>query len=302
MIDSTFLEQLRKMNFLARRKVSGIYMGSRKSIRQGKGIEIADHRDYYPGDDFRSIDWRLYGRTEKLYIRRFEEEKDLTLHILIDSSASMNFSTTKMNKFDYSGSIGVGFAYIAMCNHEKFTSALYSDHITGLIQTKKGKRNFFRMIEILNNAKLRGKTNLDSCMEQYTKIIKSKSFIIVISDFIEPIESLRNGIYRIAKHSKEAILIQVLDPGEIYLRWSDDIKFEDMETSRFEIAYLSPEFKNRYRNRLNEHIFEIQKICNDTGIEFFSITTEKPVFNSFMNILRDETKISRHMNKNVQKI
>jgi len=74
-IDPTFLDQLKKLNFMARKKVSTIYMGSRKSIMMGRGIEIVDHREYYPGDDFRTIDWKLYGRTEKLYIRRFEEER-----------------------------------------------------------------------------------------------------------------------------------------------------------------------------------------------------------------------------------
>jgi len=284
-IDSTFLDQLKGLDLLARRKVSSVYMGSRRSVRQGRGIEIADYREYYPGDDFRSIDWRVYARTERLYIRRFEEEKDLTLHILIDSSASMDFSVSGMRKFDYGGSIAVGFAYLAMSKYEKFASALFSDRITDVMQPKKGKMHFFRMVELLNNAIQKGKTDLEKCIGQYTNMIKSRSFIIVISDFIEPMESLEYAIYRIAKYSKEAVLVQILDPGEISLRWTDDIRFEDMESLKSERTFLSPDFKKRYQERLKEHISGIQEICDDTGIEFYSITTDTPLFDAFVGIV-----------------
>ncbi|OYT42159.1 MAG: DUF58 domain-containing protein [Candidatus Altiarchaeales archaeon ex4484_43] len=284
-IDPTFLDQLKGLELLARRKVSSVYMGSRRSVRQGRGIEIADYREYYPGDDFRSIDWRVYARTERLYIRRFEEEKDLTLHILIDSSASMDFSVSGMRKFDYGGSIAVGFAYLAMSKYEKFASALFSDRITDVMQPKKGKMHFFRMVELLNNAIQKGKTDLEKCIGQYTNMIKSRSFIIVISDFIEPMESLEYAIYRIAKYSKEAILVQILDPGEISLRWTDDVRFEDMESLKSERTFLSPDFKKRYQERLKEHISGIQEICDDTGVEFYSITTDTPLFDAFVGIV-----------------
>lgn len=293
MIDPTFLDQLKKLNFLARRKVSSVYMGSRRSIKQGRGMELYDHREYYPGDDFRSIDWKLYSRTEKLYIRRFEEEKNLTLHILVDSSASMDFSTVKMRKFDYAGSIAAGFAFIALNRYEKFAPVLYSNRIMGIMPSRKGKMHFFRMINLLNGAKQIGETDLGECMNQYSRFIKTKSFLIVISDFLEPIDSLREGIYRIARRSKEAILIQTLDPGEINLKWTDDINFEDMETSKFERAYLSPDFRKNYTNRLREHIFDIQEICDDTGIEFFSVSTDTPLFDVFVGIVEGEIREER---------
>lgn len=288
MIDLTFLEQLRKLNLIARRKVSSIYVGGRRSICQGRGIEAFDHREYYPGDDFRAIDWKLYGRTEKLYIRRFEEERNLILHILVDSSASMDFSTINVRKFDYAGGIAAGFAYIATRRYEKFGTAFYADKIKGILQSRKGKMHFFRMIDLLNNVSLNGMTNLEVCISQYTNMIKSKSFIVVISDFLEPIESLRNGIYRIAKYSRDAILVQILDPGEIDLKFSDDINFEDMETTKFERAYISPNFRIDYKKRLQEHIFNIQKVCDSAGIEFFSFGTDTPIFDAFLNIVESD--------------
>jgi len=288
-IDSTFLDQLKRLDLIARKKVSSIYMGSRRSIRQGRGIEIADYREYNPGDDFRSIDWRVYARTERLYIRRFEEEKDLVLHILLDSSASMDFTMSGMRKFDYGGSIGAGFAYLALNRHEKFAFALFSDKIYNVMQPKKSTMHFFNMVDLINCSVQQGSTDLKRCIEQYTNLIKSRSFIIVISDFIEPMDSLEYGICRVAKYSKEAILIQILDPGEINLPWTDDIKFEDMESSETERTFLSPDFRKKYSEKLREHIARIQEICDDVGVKFFSLTTNTPLFDAFINIVEHNT-------------
>ena len=285
MIDSTFLNQLKGLKYLARKKVSSVYIGTRSSVKQGRGLELYDHREYYAGDDFRTIDWKLYGRTEKLYIRRFEEEKDLTLHILVDASSSMDFSTGPMRKFDYAGSIAAGFAYLAMSKYEKFAPALYSNRLTEIMPPRKGKMQFFRFVTLLNEASLKGDTNLGECMNEYSSYIKSKSFLIVVSDFLEPIEYIRKGIYRAARGSKEAILIQTLDPGEINLKWSDDIDFEDMESTRSEKVYLSPNFKKDYAKKFREHIFEIRETCNDTGVAFHSISTDTPLFEAFVGIL-----------------
>lgn len=286
-IDSTFLEQLKNLDIITKRKVVNVYMGSRPSIRQGRGIEIADYREYYPGDDFRSIDWRVYARTERLYVRRFEEEKDLVLHLLLDSSASMDFAVSGiLRKFDYAGSIAAGFAYLALNKNEKFAFALFSDKIRDVMQPKKSTFHFFKLVDLINSSSQSGKTNLKRCIDQYTNLIKSRSFIVLISDFIEPIESLEYGIYKIAKYSKEAILVQVLDPGEINLQWNDDIKFEDMETSETERTFLSPDFKREYSERLKQHIFEIKEICNDAGVEFYSLKTDTPLFDAFVQIIQ----------------
>ncbi len=284
-IDPTFLDQLKKLNIIARRKVSSLYMGGRKSVMMGRGIEIVDHREYVPGDDFRAIDWKLYGRTEKLYIRRFEEERKQILHILVDSSASMDFSIEGMRKFDYAGSLAAGFVYVAMKNYEKFTTTLYREDIGRLMQPKKGKRNFFRVIEMLNRAEQGGKTNLKMCMEQYSSMIKSRAFMIVISDFMEPIQSLRDGIYRIAKSSRDAKIVQVLDPGEINLRWRDDVEFEDMEGTETIKTFLSPGFRKDYQKRLEEHILHIRSICDDVGVDFYSVRSNEPLFDSFVRII-----------------
>jgi len=284
-VDPEFLNQLGNLELIARKRVSNINVGSKRSIQTGKGIEISDHRQYYPGDDFKAIDWRLYGRTERLYIRRFEEEKDLITHILLDSSSSMDFALGGLRKFNYAANLAAGFAFLSVRKYEKFGSALFSNGINEIIQPKKSKTHFFRLIELIDRSSQEGETDLKRSVEEYTKMIKHRSFVIVLSDFIEPIESLEHAVFQIAKYSKEAILIQVLDPGEINLSYREDVNFEDMESSEYERTYLSPGFKKDYLKKIRNHIFSLQEICKDAGVDFYSVTSDKPLFDSIIQVI-----------------
>jgi uncharacterized protein (DUF58 family) len=285
LIDPSFLDELRELDFVISKKVSSVFAGGRPSVKHGRGIEVIDYREYIPGDDFRLIDWKVYARSEKLYIRRFEEEKELTIHLLVDSSLSMGFKTGRLSKFDYAGSIAAGFGYISVNNHEKFALALFSSAIREITQPRKSQNHLFNVMQLLNTVELKGSTNLGVCASQYTKLIKTKSFTIIISDFLEELDTVKEGIYRLAKQSKEMMLIQVLDPWELELGWKDDVKFQDMETGEVKRTYLSPGFKRDYTRSITEHNSKIQSICHDLGVEFVSVTTDTPLFDSFVKIV-----------------
>ena len=286
MIDPEFFEQLKRFSFLVKKRVSSVYAGGRRSKAYGQGIETIDYREYFPGDDIKAIDWKIYGRTERLHIRRFEEEKTLTTHILIDSSKSMDFSTKKlMKKFDYGSMIAAGFMYMVVKENEKFGMATYTTELRNIIQPKKGMNHFFNAVELLNNIELQGKTNLGICAEQYAKTIKTKPLIVVISDFLEPFSSIKEGIYRLAKSSNDIIVIHVVDPGELSLWVEGDTKLHDLETMDKKRLYISPRFKERYKQRFERHIFQIRECCNDSGAQFYSVRTDMPIFETFLDII-----------------
>jgi uncharacterized protein (DUF58 family) len=285
MIDPSFLDQLKGLSLVLKRRVSSSYSGGRHSVQYGRGIEPIDHREYIRGDDFRLVDWKLYGRTEKLYVRRFEEEKSMILRILVDSSSSMDFKSDGIRKFDYAGSLAAGFGYLSVHENEKFTTALFSEKLREMMQPDKSKKHLFEVIDLMNRVKLSGETNLSASVNQYVKTIKSKSFSVIISDFMEPIDSLKDGIYRMAKASKELMIIQVLDPCELSMKWTDDINFEDLESGKIERVYLSPNFKNDYSRRVYEHITQLQWICSDIGVPFGLITTDTPLLDAFVRLV-----------------
>jgi len=289
-VDPSFIDQLQKLTLLSRRRVSSIYAGSRRSLKQGRGIEAVDYREYLPGDDVKDVDWKIYGRTEKLYVKRFAEEKNLLVHILLDASSSMNFSTGGMLKYDYAGSLAAGFAYLTIHENDKFALSLFSEHLREIMAAKKGKLHFFSAVDLMNKTELKGESSIAQSMAEYSSLIKSKSFTVLFSDFLEPIETVRDGVYRIAKNSKELMLVQVLDPWEIDLGWTDDILFEDLETSATEQTYMSPKFKDKYHRMIAGHVYQLHKLSEEAGCDLYTLTTDKPLIDSFMTLINREVE------------
>ena len=287
-IDASFIDELKKLTLASRRRVSSIYAGTKRSIQQGRGIEAVDHREYFPGDDPQTVDWKVYGRTEKLYIKRFEEEKNLSLHLLLDSSSSMGFNLSGMMKFDYAGSLAAGFAYLAVQENEKFSISLFGERLRTVLALARGKPHFFKGLQALNTTSLTGSTNLADCMHEYHSLIKSKAYVVLFSDFLEPLAEIEEGIYRIAKSSAELMLVQVLDPGEISLKFKDDIIFEDMEDHGEERSFMSPKFRKDYHSSLLDHTFSIKKICDRLGVDFFTAVTDQPLFPTFVSLINRE--------------
>jgi uncharacterized protein (DUF58 family) len=286
MIDLDFLKQLKKLDLLAKKKVVSSYAGVKRSVSQGRGIEPVDHREYNFGDDLKFVDWKVYARTEKLFIKRFEEDKSLTAHTLVDSSKSMDFKSPgqKYNKFDYASMLAVGFAYLTTKENEKFALAIVNSQLETVLQPKRGKRQFFATIDALNKQKLSGTTNLDASTKQYSKFINSKSLVVVISDFLEPIETIKNGLYRLGKFTQNYIVIQVFDPGEKRLDWQGDVKLRDLETNEEKKIFFSPSLRKEYAVRFMAHMEKVHSVCDDLGADFFSVPTDKDVFEVLFDI------------------
>jgi len=238
MIEIEFLKQLRKLDLLVKKKVISSYAGARRSLRQGRGMEPVDHREYFLGDDLKFVDWKVYARTEKLFIKRFEEEKNLTTHLLVDCSNSMNYQSkiAQRTKFDYASMLAIGFAYLVTKENEKFGLTTFNQKLENVMQPKRGRRQFFTAIDLLNEQKLKGRTDLDKAAELYAKMIKTKSLVVLVSDFLEPMPTIQSGLYRLAKKAKSMIVIHIADPGEMRLDWQGDLKLYDLETDQINYA------------------------------------------------------------------
>jgi len=278
MIDTSFFKELDRFSFMVRKRVSTAYSGSRRSILKGRGMEPVSYREYTQGDDFKIIDWKVYGRTEKLYVKEFEEEKSLTTHILLDTSKSMDFR----DKFEYAAMLALGFAYLVTKDNEKFAVATFGEEIN-ITRPKRGRRYLSQTIDLLNGTELVGKTHFDYCMEKYASVIKSRSLVIIISDFMAEVDAIRNAIFRLGDN--ELVLIQVLDPLESNLDLGGEAKLIDLETDARMDIYTSPKLRAEYQKRLNDHIAKIKETCLTVGADFHTVTTDKPVFDAIFEVV-----------------
>ena len=281
MISTDFLDQLDRFHLVVKKRVTSTYTGPRKSIAAGRGLTFKDHRIYSPGEDIRLIDWKVFARTDNLYIKTFEEERNLTAHIIMDASASMGFGKP-ISKFDYAAMLGVGFAYLAMKENEKFQFSTFSEDIE-VFQPRRGMSQLASMVFHLNNSKTQGYSKLMDAMVQYKKVIGGRSLLVLVSDFLIDAEEVIEALYTLGDH--EIKIIQVLDPIEKDLKYSGDFKLIDSESKSMLRTYISPRLRVEYQQMLDNHSVRIEEVCNRLGIRFHQITTDTPIFDAFYKVL-----------------
>ena len=281
MINIDFLDQLDRFHLVVKKRVTSNFVGPRKSVAAGRGLTFKDHRIYAPGDDIRLIDWKVFARTDHLYIKTFEEERNLTAHIIMDASASMGFGKP-VSKFDYAAMLGVGFAYLAMRENEKFQFSTFNEGLE-IFQPRRGMSQLASMVFYLNNVKTQGNSKLLDAMVQYRKVVGSRSLLVLISDFLVDISEVIEALYNLGDH--EIKVIQVLDPIERDLKYSGDFKLIDSESGSMLRTYISPRLRVEYQQMLDNHVAKMEDTCNKLGIHFFQITTNTPIFDAFYRVL-----------------
>ncbi len=281
MIDTSFLDQLKRFNLVINKRVTSNLTGPRKSKAAGRGLTFKDYRIYAPGDDIRLIDWRVFARTDNYYIKVHEEERNLTVHLIVDKSASMEFGKP-ISKFDYASMIIVGFAYLALKDNEKFQFSTFADTLE-IFQPKRGMSHLAAMVQHMNSIKPKGYSKLLDTIRQYKKVIGTKSMLVIASDFLVNIEEIREAFYLLGDH--EIKIIQVLDRVEKELKFEGDMKLIDSETKGMLRTFISPRMRMEYQQQLDNHCAKIEEVCNKLNIDYNLAITDTPLFDTFYKIL-----------------
>lgn len=283
-IDTSFLTQLDRYAIPLSRRVTAVHTGSHQSTRTGAGLDIIDHRKYNQGDSLKRIDWNLYARTEKLYIRRFEEDKNLNMVILLDASSSMLFPDNTPNKFEYAATVAAGVSYIVMKHNDVYTIATFADDID-YTKSHKGRDDFLRTIDNLTQIPVSGTTKLADCADSIYPRIKSKSMVLIMSDFLDNLDSVQKAVNRLARH--ELVIVHIYDENEINLPESVDgtVKFIDSETGE-EISFtVGAGFKKEYASEYSKHMAELEKIAYDFKIPYFRVSIKNEPFDTVLKII-----------------
>jgi len=278
MIDGSFLKQLDKFNLIINKRITSSFVGNRATRNVGSGLVFGDYASYSLGDDFRSIDWKVYARSGKLYVKRYEEDKNLTVHVVLDFSASMGFH----NKSEYASKLGLGFIYLAIKNNEKYVLSTFSENLEFFRPTKESKQ-IACIVDYLNNKKTTGKTNLWVSMANYKSLVNTISMVVIISDFFYDISQIRDVLFKYK--GNDIRLIQVLDPLERDLHLQGNFKLKDLESGNKLRAFITPSLRNKYLNKMQVHSDEITKLCDPVGAKFFRISTDEDLFSVFYRIL-----------------
>ncbi|WP_144901161.1 DUF58 domain-containing protein [Halobellus captivus] len=275
-IEPDFLDELARLERSLRHRTDSRRQGEQRSANVGEGLTFSDYRRYTPGDDVRLIDWRVYARTDEHFIKQYEAERDLTVHVLLDSSASMGFGTERANKFEFGARVGLAFAYFAVVGHDSFRFSTIGTDAERLDRGRSTRGELLRLLGALNGTNPADRTAFFDALAAYARTIRSRSLVVVVSDFLDSPDAIEDGIAALG--DSEVLLVHLVAPEERDPDVTGDAVFEDPETGSTQRAYFAGSTAESYRERLTEHVDDVaararrlraEHVVVDTGADFF---------------------------------
>lgn len=283
LLDEEFLRKLEQLSLLARRIRRSIARGENISIRRGASLEFADYRLYQPGDDFRYLDWNIYSRLDRLFVKLFTAEENLTVHILIDTSNSMAFGNP--SKLWYGGRLAAALGYLAVSNLDRVGVSAFAEGIEHSLQPVRQKSHALSLFRYIEKLKPSGRTNFNRTLRDYSLRTRRPGLAILITDLLDPggyVEGLQALIYR----RFDVLLIQVLEENELVPQFKGPFRLVDGETSEETELTVESETVEAYQKRLGSYFQEIEDFCLSHDIEYLRTTTAVPFEEVVFSYLR----------------
>jgi uncharacterized protein (DUF58 family) len=281
-IDPGFLDQLDRFDSSMKRETSSQYQGDQESPDIGEGLTFSDYRRYAPGDDTRLIDWKLYARTEEYFIKQYEEERSLTVHVLVDSSSSMDFGSGEEHKFEYAAKLGLGFCYLTAEENNDFRFSTFGDDHERLDTGRSNRGELLRLVDLLNEQELGGRTDFRNALEGYVSTISSRSLVVVLSDFLGEVDEIEEGLAALS--GNELATAQVLSPDELDPDVLGDTVFEEPETAQELRTYYGGRLAQQYQQRLRAFTDEVAARASDLRASHTLVNTGDDFFDSFASV------------------
>lgn len=277
MIEPDFLDELDRFDAALDRRVSSLFRGEHRSSRLGEGLTFRDYRSYVPGDDPRLLDWNLYARTDELYVKQFESERNLTVHVLLDGSESMGFGDE--DKFEYGAKVGLGYCYLTARENDDFRFAVVRDDFERLDGGASTTGEVLRLVDLLNEVEPAGSIDFPGALAEYDGTIRSRSLVVVASDFLADPEDIAAGLEALA--GNELVVVHVVAPEELEPPVRGDTIFEGVEREHEVRTYVGPRTIQAYRRRLERHWTEVESIVSDLDATYVRVDTGQEFFESF---------------------
>ncbi|PJA97013.1 MAG: DUF58 domain-containing protein [Ignavibacteriales bacterium CG_4_9_14_3_um_filter_34_10] len=270
------VSKLNSLELKARLVVEGFKAGLHKSPYHGFSVEFSQHRPYMQGDSIKNIDWKVYAKSEKYFIKQYEEETNLIADIIVDCSNSMNFkSDANISKFEYSIILAAAFSYLLINQQDAAGLHLFAEKLKVSIPYKSSRSHLKTILTELNNIKPAGITSISAGLDEVAKRINKRGLTIIISDFFDDLDEIISSIKRIHYKKNEIIIFQILDLIELDFGFGSDKTFVDLETNE-KISTLPFQIQRAYQEAMNDFLSKFKNECLSLGVEYNLITTKTP--------------------------
>lgn len=286
------LAQLAPFELRARMLVEGLGSGMHASPRQGQAVEFSEHRPYTPGESLRNLDWKVFGRSDKLYLKRYEQETNLDVMVLVDASSSMRFGTlgTKSGwggtdagrgtqawtKFDCAAATTVALAHLCLEQRDRVGLEVYADEVRAVVRRSGAKGQWRSLVQTLATVQVGGRSRLDRAIDHVVATLESRTLLFVLSDFMHDIQPLRDGLAKARFRGHDVVLVQLLDRQELQFPLQGFRRFEDMEGGS-SVDADAEVVRAAYLEELSRHQAELQRLARAQAFDFIQIDSHASV-------------------------
>ncbi len=283
-LDPKLLSRISRLEMKARLIVEGFISGLHKSPYHGFSVEFAEHREYVPGDDIRHIDWKVFGRSDRFYIKQYEEETNLRSYILLDVSQSMAYPHApgsgkegdRVSKYEYGTFVAAGLCYLLLRQQDAVGLTLFDDRVRTFVAPSSSPSHLGALLGEIEKSPLREKTDVGSIFHEVADRIKKKGLILIVSDLFDDIARLKRGLKHLRHKGHDVIVFHVLDEDELTFPFQRMTLFEGLEG--FPELLANPQsLRAAYLEEITSFLAEVRKICRDLRVDYVQLNTASPL-------------------------
>ena len=283
LLDPEFLHKLEQLELVSRRIFVGRMKGERKSKRRGSSVEFAEHRNYTFGDDLRHIDWNVYGRLDKLFLKLFLEEEDLHVYTLLDTSLSMDFGNP--TKLRYGKQVAAALSFIGLVNHDRVLVDTFSARLDQGLHGIRGRSQMWRVVQYLDQLEATGQSNLTAAAREFAIRHAGKGVVVVISDFLDK-HGYQDALRYLLARNMDIFVIHILSQEEVEPELVGDLRLVDCEDDEIAEITISAPLLKRYKDNLNAFVGGLKEWCTQRGITYIFTNNQFPFDKLILNYLR----------------
>jgi uncharacterized protein (DUF58 family) len=274
-LDPEVVARLSRMDIKARLVVEGFVAGLHKSPYRGFSVEFAEHRQYMPGDPLRHVDWKVYAKSDKYYVKEYEEETNLRAYLLLDASASMGYRSEGVTKFLYAAQLAASLAYLMLQQRDSVGLVLFDDKLRRYLAPRAAATHLHQILRELDGAKTASGTDVGTSLRKLTERIHRRGLVILLSDLMDDPEQVLTAL-RYFRHKKhEVVVFHILDPKEVRFDFDREARFEDLEKDDHVIAQPW-RIQREYTREIEEWRGHYRRVCRENGIDYNFIDTTTP--------------------------
>jgi uncharacterized protein (DUF58 family) len=288
-LDPAIVARLGTLELKARTIVEGFLSGLHRSPFKGFSVEFAEYRQYIPGDDLSTIDWKVYARSDRYYVKKFEDETNVDCHVMLDVSGSMGYGSGAMTKFEYGACLAASLAYLMNRQRDAVGLAAFDDRIVDMLPASARGGHLRAVLLTLERLRLGKETNVSKPLHQLADSLTKRGMVILISDLLDDPAEVIRGLKHFQFRGTDVIVFQVLDPDEIDFPFARATRFEDLET-REEIMAVPAVVRAHYLKEIGALIDRYRRELGGSGIDYHLLTTAEPLEMALLSYLSTRSR------------